>query len=196
MVRRSQTRFRPRNPIQQIGSRLNHSRRHPRRPGPGGAGRIAGAARADGGARWIAAAKKMRSRFNVNNARASGVATIGVRRRYCSRGVSMRAILMIIMIVAMASTAVAQQVVTPSNPLGQGFAPNGLQSTPSAPGQGVPPPSIQGQAFPGQTSNEPGSHLYQQNGSAGPNLNWQYSQPAASGRTLPAAPERPMGPLR
>lgn len=103
--------------------------------------------------------------------------------------ISMRAILTIVAtIVALGSTAAAQEVVTPSNPLGQGFTPNGLQSTPSGSGQ-----TAALQLNQGQTPNEAGLHLYQQNGLTGPKLNWLYSEPAASARTLP---ERPVGPLR
>lgn len=104
----------------------------------------------------------------------------------------MRSVLTIIAtLVTMISPAVAQQMVTPSTPLGQGFTPNGLQSTPTTPGQAAPLPSI-----PGQTSNESGLNLYQQNGTTGPKLNWQYSNPDASGRTRPDSPERPIGPSR
>ncbi len=46
----------------------------------------------------------------------------------------MRPILVTIaMLLATGSTAVAQLVVTPQTPLGQGFVPNGTQSTPSNP---------------------------------------------------------------
>jgi hypothetical protein len=104
----------------------------------------------------------------------------------------MRTILMLVSTVAaLGSTAAAQQMVTPLSPLGQGFVPNGLQSTPSAPGQNQSFQSDQG-----QPSDESGLNVYQQNGSTGPKLNWLYSEPAASGRTVPQAPEHPSGPLR
>lgn len=107
----------------------------------------------------------------------------------------MRPILVIIVtLLAMGTTAVAQLVVTPQTPLGQGFVPNGTQSTPSNPsGNNTLQPY---QSLPANQSPQPAD---QRGGSAQSGLNWLYT-PTPSGRTMPqgplGGPERPAGPLR
>lgn len=108
----------------------------------------------------------------------------------CSK---MRFILTIVVVLLGSSPAIGQLVVTPQTPLGQGFVPNGTQSTPSNPSgnntlqqyQGLP----SNQSVPGE----------QRAGSTQPGLNWLYA-PAQSGRTMPQGPiggaEHPTGPLR
>jgi hypothetical protein len=95
---------------------------------------------------------------------------------------------------AMGSTAVAQLVVTPQTPLGQGFAPNGTQNTPSNPNGNNTLQPYQGL----QPSNQSVS-TDQPGGSTQSGLNWLYA-PNPSGRTLPQGPiggaEHPTGPLR
>lgn len=95
-------------------------------------------------------------------------------------------------LVATGSTALAQLVVTPQTPLGQGFVPNGTQNTPSNSSGNTLQPY---QSLPSNRS----APREQRGGSTQSGLNWLYA-PAPSGRATPqgplGGPERPASPLR
>jgi hypothetical protein len=90
-----------------------------------------------------------------------------------------------ILVVAVGSPAIAQEMPTPSTVLGQGFTQHGLQGTSSDPDQDH---SVQ---IPTSSSAELQAYQHADRSSRS-NLDW-LSAPAASGRT---PPERPAGPLR
>lgn len=100
---------------------------------------------------------------------------------------------LMVALAAMGSAATAQQLVTPSTPLGQGFTPNGLQTTPSNPDLSAPSQQLnQGQLPTGSS----GAGTFDHNGKP---LNLMVA-PTEAGRTIPegplGAPEHPEGPLR
>jgi hypothetical protein len=109
--------------------------------------------------------------------------------RYMRRSV----LIIIAAIGAMGATAIAQGFVTPSTPLGQGFAPNGMQSTPSNPSLGAPLQQFN-QAPP--LTGRSGLSTFSGNART---LN-SLVAPTATGRVAPegpiGGPERPEGPLR
>src|SRR6185312_3630066 len=86
---------------------------------------------------------------------------------------------MVAALLAMGPTAIAQLIMTPQTPLGQGFVPNGTRSTPNPGGNTLQPYA--------ELPLNQSAPAEQHGGSTHSGLNWLYTPPL-TGRTMPQGP--------